>query len=137
MAVGPGGRAPLRAVQISRFMQYLDGLSPLLSIGMLAIAESGSGLGTMLSKLASAGSQGPRRPQVPAKSANFGPLVAHPVWAKAADRAAAVQISGIRKPNLDKPERRSPLQRAGMPWRIPAHISDASRRAAALRRFPV
>jgi hypothetical protein len=100
-----------RAVQISRFPGYLDGLNPLLSISMSAMTEAGSALGTLLSKLAPPSSRGPMHPQVLEKGADFGPLRAQAERPKVAAGAAAVQIGGVRKPNLDKPAACRPLFR--------------------------
>ncbi len=91
------------AVQISRLTGYLDGLSPLLSMSTSAISESGSGLGTVLSKFGLGPLRGLKNPQVLVKGADFGPRAVPRGPAEVPGYPAAVQIRGVRKPNLDKP----------------------------------
>ena len=79
------------AVQISRFSGCLDALSPLISMSAWAISRSGSRLGTVLSKLALAGSQKPKGPHALAGSGDFGPLAGRWVGARTTHGAVAVQ----------------------------------------------
>jgi hypothetical protein len=100
-----------RAVQISRRIDYLDGLSPLLSMSVLTITESGFRPGTRLSKLALRALRGPKGHQVLARRADFGPWVATRAGTAARNRSGAVQVAYFRKPNLDKPGFRPALCR--------------------------
>jgi hypothetical protein len=65
-------RSETAAVQISRLLSYLSGLSPLLLVSVSAISELGSGLSRMLSKFGLGSLKRLETPQLLANGADSG-----------------------------------------------------------------